>query len=136
MKVFIICSKAFYGDIPPVKKVLEDAGHVIALPNCYDDPGTEARYREMGESEHASWKAGKLRHSQDVIAENDAVLVLNFDKNGQQNYIGGATFLEMYDAFRMGKKIYLYNDVPSGMLADEINGFEPVVIRQKLELIR
>lgn len=76
-----------------------------------------------------------LRHSQDVISENDAVLVLNFDKNGQQNYIGGATFLEMYDARRMGKKIYLYNDIPSGMLTDEIKGFEPVIIRQNLELI-
>ena len=42
--------------------------------------------------------------------EMDAVLVLNLDKekNGEilKNYIGGATFLEMYDAFRLGKKIY------------------------------
>ena len=135
MKIFIICSKAFYGNIPPIKSVLEDAGHIVALSNCYDDPGTEARYLEMGESEHARWKAGMLRHSQDVISENDAVLVLNFDKNGQQNYIGGATFLEMYVACRMGKKIYLYNDIPSGMLTDEIKGFEPVIIRQNLELI-
>ena len=29
----------------------------------------------------------------------DAVLTLNFDKNGQKNYIGGATFLEVYDAW-------------------------------------
>ena len=132
MKLFIICSKAFYDRVLPIKDTLEKAGHVISLPNCFDDPGTEARYREMGEKEHAEWKAGMLRHSQDVIAAVDAVLVLNFDKNGQKSYIGGATFLEMYDAFRMNKTIYTYNSVPDGMLKDEIEGFEPIMIDQDL----
>ena len=45
------------------------------------------------------------------------------------NYIGGATFLEMYDAYLNGNKIYLYNDMPSktsisGILYDEIEGME------------
>ncbi len=133
MKIFLICSKVFYSKIPPIKEVLEQAGHEITLPNAYDDPGTEARYREMGEKEHAEWKAGMLKHSETVIKGIDAVLVLNFEKNGQENYIGGATFLEMYDAFRLGKKIYVYNDVPSGMLKDEIQGFEPFLLHQDLE---
>lgn len=136
MNIFIICSKAFYDRVLPVKAELERRGHRVSLPNCFDDPGTEARYREMGEKEHAQWKASMLRHSQDVIAENDAVLVLNFDKNGQKNYIGGATFLEMYDAFRLGKTIYMHNPVPEGMLKDEIEGFGPIVIDQDLSLVR
>lgn len=136
MNIFIICSKVFYDKVLPVQAELERAGHRVSLPNCFDDPGTEARYREMGEKEHAQWKASMLRHSQDVIAENDAVLVLNFDKNGQKNYIGGATFLEMYDAFRLGKTIYMYNPVPEGMLKDEIEGFGPIVIDQDLSLVR
>lgn len=135
MKLFIICSKAFYGEIPPIKNVLERAGHEITLPNCYDDPGTEARYREMGDKEHAEWKASMLNHSETVINGVDAVLVLNFEKNGQANYIGGATFLEMYDAFRLGKKIYMYNGVPDGMLKDEIEGFGPILLHQDLGLL-
>lgn len=135
MKLFIICSKAFYDTIPPIQEALEKAGHEVTLPNCYDDPGTEARYRAIGDKEHAEWKAGMLRHSQEVIAAQDAVLVLNFEKNGQPNYIGGATFLEMYDAFRMGKKIYMYNDVPDSMLKDEIEGFEPILIHKDLNLL-
>lgn len=135
MKIFLICSKAFYDRVLPIKERLEQAGHVISLPNCFDDPSTEARYKELGDKEHAEWKASMLRHSQDVIEANDAVLVLNFDKNGQKNYIGGATFLEMYDAFRMRKKIYMYNPVPDGMLRDEIEGFEPLVINQELTQI-
>lgn len=133
MKIFIICSKAFYSKIPPIKKVLEQAGHEITLPNSYDDPQAESRYHELGSKEHAAWKASMLRHSSDVIESVDAVLVLNFEKNGQENYIGGATFLEMYDAFRFGKKIYMYNGVPNGMLKDEIEGFEPIVLHGDLK---
>ena len=135
MKIFLICSKVFYGTIPPIKETLEHAGHEITLPNAYDDPGTEARYRETGAQEHAAWKASMLKHSEAVIKGIDAVLVLNFEKNGQENYIGGATFLEMYDAFRLGKKIYMYNDIPTGMLKDEIEGFEPILLHQDVNLI-
>ncbi len=136
MKIFIICSKAFYRNIPPVKQALERMGHEVTLPNCYDDPETESRYRNMGQEEHAEWKAGMIRHSQEVINGNDAVLVLNFEKNNQKDYIGGATFLEMYDAFRLNKKIYLYNDIPSGILKDEVTGFVPIVLHGQLDLLQ
>ena len=33
MKIFIICSKAFYEKIPPIKSALEKVGHIISLPN-------------------------------------------------------------------------------------------------------
>lgn len=42
MKIFIICSKAFYEKIPPIKSALEKVGHIITLPNCYDCPETES----------------------------------------------------------------------------------------------
>lgn len=75
MKIFIICSKSFYGRIPPIKEELESQGHVITLPNCYENPETEAKYR--GTKEHAIWKSQMIRHSEEVIQEMDAVLVLN-----------------------------------------------------------
>ena len=65
----------------------------------------------------------------------DAVLVLNFNKNGQENYIGGATFLEIYDAFRMNKKIYFVNDIPNNMLKDELIGFNPTIVGEDLRKI-
>lgn len=135
MKIFIICSKKFYDQIPPIKEQLEKSGHIITLPNCYDNPGTEDKYRQLGQTEHSKWKAEMLKHSTEVIENNDAVLVLNFTKNGIENYIGGATFLEMYDAFRYDKKIFLYNSIPDGILADEIIGFEPIIIDKNLNKI-
>lgn len=135
MKIFVICSKRFYNKVSAVKKELEEKGHDITLPNCFNDPGTEDRYRSLGVTEHSKWKGEMLKHSADVIENNDAVLVLNFEKDGIKNYIGGATFLEMYDAFRLNKKIFIYNEVPEGMLRDEIWGFNPVCINEDLNKI-
>jgi len=135
MRIFIICSKKFYDRIPEIQRGLEENGHVITLPNTYDDPATEERYKNLGSAEHSGWKAGMIKQSADTITNNDAVVVLNFEKNGVQNYIGGATFLEMYDAFRLGKKIFLYNNIPNGILTDEIIGFNPIVVNGNLEKV-
>lgn len=135
MKVFVICSKKFYDKIPEIQEVIERNGHEVSLPNCYDDPSMEDKYRDLGSEEHAKWKAEMFKHSVGVIEDNDAVLVLNFEKNGMENYIGGATFLEMYDAFKMNKRIFLYNDIPEGILKDEIIGFNPVVINGDLNMV-
>ena len=134
MKIFVICSKAFYGRIDEIKNKLEEDGHFVVLPNCYDCPETEAKYR--GTSEHAKWKASMIRHSEEVIGGVDAVLVVNYDKNGQKNYIGGATFLEIYDAFRLNKKIFFMNDLPEGMLKDELVGFNGIVINEDFSMIK
>ena len=140
MKILIICSKKFYSKIEEVKKILEEKNIEVFLPNCYDDPTTEQRMWDLGKEEHQKFKAKMYKQSEDTISNMDAVLVLNLDKekNGLiiKNYIGGATFLEMYDAFRLGKKIYLYNDIPKGMLFDEIEGFGPIIINGELSLIR
>ena len=139
MKILIICSKNFYKDIEVIKNKLEDIGHEIVLPNCYDDPETENKMRKLGGKQHREFKAKMFRRSENVIKDMDAVLVLNFDKEKDgiiyKNYIGGATFLEMYDAFRFNKKIYLYNDIPQGMLYDEIDGFGPIVINGDISKI-
>ena len=140
MKILIICSKQFYPKIAEIKKILEEREHQVFLPNCYDDPGTEARMWNLGKKEHQEFKAKMYKKSEETIKKMDAVLVLNFDKNKEgniyKNYIGGATFLELYDAFKHHKKIFLYNDIPKGILFDEIEGFNPVILHGDLTLIK
>lgn len=140
MKILIICSKKFYSKIEEVKKILEEKNNEVFLPNCYDDPTAEQKMWDLGKEEHQKFKAKMYKQSEETISKMNAVLVLNLDKEkgGEifKNYIGGATFLEMYDAFRLGKKIYLYNDIPNGMLFDEIEGFGPIIIKGDLNLIK
>ena len=140
MKILIICSKRFYSNIPEIKKELEKSNIQIFLPNCYDNPSMEEEMWNLGSKEHQKFKAKMYKKSEETIEKMDAVLVLNFDKiiddKIEKNYIGGATFLEIYDAFRLGKKIYLYNDIPEGILYDEIQGFDPFIINGDLSKIK
>lgn len=135
MKIFIICSKVFYEKIPPIKLELERMGHEVILPNSYDNPGAEKESQEQGKEAHEEFKRRMFERSQEVAKEVDAVLTLNFEKNGVENYIGGATFLELYDAFMLGNKIFLWNDIPEGILYDEIHGFSPKVINGNLSKV-
>ena len=136
MKIFIICSKAFYKEIPEIKEKLEKMGHKIELPNSYNNPDAEKESWSLGKEKHAEFKEKMFKMSKERIKKVDAVLVLNFEKHGVKNYIGGATFIEIYEAFMKNKKIYLYNDIPEGMLYDEISGFSPVIIHGNLSLIK
>ena len=140
MKILIICSKMFYYKIEEIKNILENRNIEIFLPNCYDDPTAEQKAWDLGARKHQEFKSKMYKQSENTIKAMDAVLVLNLDKEKDgiilKNYIGGATFLEMYDAFRLGKKIYLYNDIPDGMLYDEIEGFGPIIINGDLNQIK
>lgn len=135
MKIFICSSKYFYKDIPPIKEFLESKGHIITLPNSYDNPGMEDKMRNISQKEHSAWKGEMLRLQKEKVQNCDAILVLNLEKNGQKNYIGGATFLEVYMAFDFQKKIFLYNDFPDNILRDELVGMNPTIINGNLELI-
>ncbi len=132
MKVLIVCSTSFYSKIPPIKEKLEKNGHVVKLPNCYEEPVTNEDNKKMTEDEYIAFFQRMYHQSRKSIGEVDAILVLNYSKvkDGIEydNYIGASTFLEMYEAFMQEKKIYMMNDYPNNMLLDEIKGFDPIVI--------
>ena len=115
---------------------LEEAGHSVTPPNGYYNAGQEAETKQLTPDEHSAWKAEMIREDGRIVAAHDAVLVLNLEKHGVQNYIGGATFLEMFKAFDLDKKLYLYNPIPNGILTDEIIGLQPTIINGDLTLIR
>ena len=120
---------------PHIQK-LEQMGHKITPPNCYDDPGCGARMKaELSPEKYSEWKASMLHKQVEKVKNSDAVLVMNFEKDAKANYIGGATFLELYKAWELGKKLFLYNPIPEGMLHDEIIGMNPVVINGDLTKI-
>jgi hypothetical protein len=136
MNIFITASCRFYDKVKDVKSQLEKMGHKVTPPNGYGCSVTEADTRKMSPSEYQKWKAGMIRTDGKIIMENDAILVLNFEKNGQKNYIGGSVFLEMFKTFDLDKKIFLYNPIPESMLKDEILGFGPIVINGDLTKIK
>ena len=119
-----------------IRSALEALGHTVTPPNGFDEADEEEGVRGSTFEAYAAWKAAMIREDGRIIAQHDAVLVLNFEKHGQANYVGGATFLEMFKAFDLGKKLFLYNPIPDGMLTDEIIGLQPAVIYQDLSLVQ
>jgi hypothetical protein len=76
-----------------------------------------------------------MRNHFDKIADSDAILVLNYEKNGIPGYIGGNTLLEMGLAFYQRKKIYLLHQIPETAEKEEILAMKPVVLNGDLSLI-
>ncbi|MBI4155213.1 hypothetical protein HY498_03965 [Candidatus Woesearchaeota archaeon] len=136
MNIMICCSKYFYEKIPEIKKALEKNGHSVNLPNSYDNPLMEEKMKQLSKDESILWKANMLRKDHENIIKNDAILVLNLEKKGQRNYIGGATFLEIAKAFELGKKIFLFNSIPENIFKDELVGINPIIINGNLSKIR
>jgi hypothetical protein len=136
MKIFICASKHCYHHIPAIKEELEKQGHSITLPNSYDDPMHEERLKKESAEKHAEFKSAMLKLQEQKIKANDALLICNFEKQGQPNYIGGATFLEIFKAFELDKKIFLMNPIPDNILKDEIIGMQPIIINQDLSKIK
>jgi hypothetical protein len=138
MRIFLCTSKHNYDKVGSIKAKLEEAGHEVTLPNSYEAPMKEEEEEEMraaGEKMHREWKAVMIREQEKKVAGNDSILVLNFEKQGQPNYIGGATFLEIFKAFELGKKIFLFNPIPEGVLHDELIAMNPMVINGDLTKI-
>lgn len=66
----------------------------------------------------------------------DAVLVLNFDKKGIKNYIGGNTFLEIGFAHVLNQKIFLLNPIPEiPYYKTEIVAMKPIILNGDLSKI-
>jgi hypothetical protein len=136
MRLFIACSKHFYHRIPEIQKELEKLGHQVSMPNSYDEPMKEEEMKKKGLEAHVQWKEEMLRKDKQNIEPNEGILVLNLLKNGQPNYIGGATFLEIYKAWEMNKKLFLYNPIPDNIFKDELIGMNPVIINKNLNKIK
>ena len=77
-----------------------------------------------------------IKNQRMKIESNDAILVLNFEKNGITNYIGGATFLEIFTAWDIGKKVFIYNPLPNCSFTDELIGINPKIINGDLNLLK
>lgn len=99
MKKIVLCgSKKFIPKFFELENVLKEAGANVVVPREFivDMPKKDASLLHFSEIE-----------KDDV----DALLIVNENKNSQENYIGANGFAELAFGFYKGKKIYLLNDI-------------------------
>jgi len=77
-----------------------------------------------------------IREFWNMMQGADAVLVMNLDKNGIKNYIGGNTLMEIGFAHVLNQKIFLYNTIPEmSYCKSEIQAVKPIIISGDLSKI-
>lgn len=137
MKIGVAGSMQFTDKMMHVCGELEKLGHKVFMSSF------GARYAGKSSEEIEKLKL-EDKYEHDAIREfwkpmqdADALLVLNYDKHGIKNYIGGNAFLEMGFAHILGQKIYLMNPIPDmPYYGTEIIAMYPIVINSDLSRMK
>jgi len=141
MKITLCGSIKFADKLVEVYRELEKLGH---QPMMHEDmfgvaDGTARELEDIKNNvEHAEIKRkyGYIKWWYDSIKNSDGILVLNYDKNGIKNYIGGNTLIEIGFAHVNNKKVFLLNPIPKEVpYIDEIKAMVDVVLNRDLSKI-
>ena len=137
MTITICGSLSHYKKGVQVKNKLQKQGHTVLWPWGMQERA-EGRLLQKDLNKFKSANQGKaIKVHYEKIKKADAVLIVNEDKNGIKNYIGGNTLMEMGFAYVLGKPIYLLNPIPEKISwSEEIVAMKPVVLKENLKLVR
>lgn len=136
MKIGIIGSMQFTDKMLEVREQLNALGHQAFVTELHTAMiGKNAEEIEVIKL-HQKFHQDAIREFWHMMQGADAVIVLNFDKHGIKNYIGGNTFMEIGFAHVLNQKIFLWNPIPEMLYTSEIEAVKPVVINGDLTLIK
>ena len=143
-KTIVICSSAsFYKQVVEVQKELKDLGFKVAVPLTVNkmvksnDFKVETYKTWIERPEDYKRKAYLTKKHFAKIERGDAILVLNYKKNGNNGYIGGAVLMEMALAFYLKKPIYILKPIDdSSKYKEELYGMMPKIINGDLLKIK
>ena len=131
-KTICLCgSIKFAPEMKEVARELKKAGKIAMLPKSVIELDEQTAVNESYDKAKRKREIDAIKIHFDKIAEADAILVCNHDKNGIKNYIGANTFLEMGFAHYAKKKIYLISPLPDmTYINDELFAFDVEVINK------
>jgi hypothetical protein len=137
MKIGVIGSMQYTEQMLEMIEKLKDFGHDGFVTDLHK-PFIGKNAEEIEEIKiHQKNNLDAIREFWNMMQGADAVLVLNLDKHGIKNYIGGNTFLEMGFAHVLNQKIFLLNEIPDmPFYKTEIVAMKPVVLNGNLSLIK
>jgi len=132
MKITICGSTKFVKEMNDAKSFLESRGHTVLLPLAAELNQSKEYWVQLKSNDFekfASIKSERMMGHFDKVKSSDAILVLNYDKDGKKSYIGPNTLMEMGVAFEHGKKIFVLNrPQDSDPCYDEVVSMQPVFL--------
>jgi hypothetical protein len=137
MTIAISASMFFHNEMRSAKDTLEKLGHIVFVPMGSDEEVPIEAKPGISRDELIAAKIEYdfIRKHFKNIENSDAILILNYPKNGIDGYIGGNTFLEMGHAFGLGKKIFTLYPLPKMDYESEMHAMQPIVIDGDLSKI-
>ena len=141
MPTIVICSSAsFYEQVVALESQLIELGYDVVIPKtarAMKDAGDYTlRKTWYDNADDYTIKADLMRAHFQEIDRGDIVLIANYEKHGQPNYIGPNVLMEMGIAFYFNKPIYILNELPANSpFEEELKGFLPTILHGTLDAI-
>ena len=140
MKIMICGSMTFAKEMLETEKKLEKLGHDAEIPCDTEEHVNDPEFTDDLEKDHKHCVENQIMEKCfKKVEENDAILVLNYPKNGIESYIGTASLMEMDLARHFGKKIFLLNEPPhhsQHIWVHEVRILQPIIIKGNFEKIK
>ena len=136
MKIGIIGSMQFTERMLEVRDQLIESGHDAFVTKLHGAFIGKSDEEKESIKIHQKNTMDAIREFWCLMQGADAVLVLNLDKHGIKNYIGGNTLIEIGFAHVLDQKIFLYNPIPEiSYYQTEIEAVKPIIIHGDLSKI-
>ncbi len=133
MKIGIIGSMQFIDKMLEARDKLQELGHNTFITDLHKSliGKTDSEIEKI--KLHQKYNMDAIRVFWNAMQGADAVLVLNYDKNGIKNYVGGNTLMEIGFAHVLNQKIFMLNPIPDmPYCKTEIEAVKPVIINGDL----
>ena len=137
----MICSSmSFASEIVATKKKLEAQGHRVSIPYDTEDVINSPHLaKDLDADLKHCIEKDVMKKCFDLLAQSDAILVLNHEKHGLAGYIGTSVLMEIGLAHYLGKKIFILNPLPDYhkvRWAHEVHIMRPVILKGDLTKIK
>ena len=136
MRIGVAGSMQFIEQMAEAAEKLRELGHETFISKFKDEYVGKSDDEKESQKLHDKMENDAIREFWQPMQDADALLVVNLDKHGIKNYIGGNSFLEMGFAHVLKQKIFLMNSIPEmPYYGTEIVAMRPIVINGDLTKI-
>jgi len=137
MKIGVIGSMQYTEKMMEIRDLLVEMGHQAFLTNLANPFVGKSDEEKEKIKIHQKKNMDAIREFWRLMQGADAVLVVNLDKHGVKNYIGGNTLMEIGFAHVLNQKIFLLNPIPDiPYYKTEIEAVKPVILKGDLTLVK
>lgn len=140
MRIMVCGSMTFAKEMLKTKQKLEELGHEVNVPLDIESHVKNPKLIDDLESNYKhAIKNNVMQKCFNLVSKSDAILVLNYLKNGLKGYVGTSSLMEIGLAYYLGKKIFILNSLPKpreARFAHEITIMQPITLDGDLEKIK